>query len=471
MSANDQPMTTVLIAEAVERLTRDGLEPVVRSRAAIMLVDHLGVVLAGSRAAFVKRFREAFVPDFNARSEGDERTGGSHLVIGGPRTIDPYSAALLNGIAAHALEMDDGYTAGSVHPSAPVIPAAFAAAEVRGGVTLSQLLDAIALGTEVTCRIAESIHPQSYQRGFHNTSIVGPIGAAVAASSVCQADSDEIVSAIGLAVSTSGGLFEFLSDGSDVKRLHPGLGARNGLMSSMLAASGVTGPRTAIEGARGFWNAFGPGRLAGDREERIAGIVEGIGSDWRISRTYFKPYAFCRAVHSSIDAALYIRESSRHRAAAIASIEIRTYAKAAEYANANIKTLLDAQMSLPFGFATALTLGAAGLHEVEAAFGDPQIDELCRRVTVIEDDDLNGKYPPLRPAHVVVRYDDESVEEAFIDQPLGEPGNELSEDQIIKKAVSLSEGHRSAEVLEATFREILAMEDQDAIAMLGVLGE
>lgn len=460
--AIDGSETTVVLAGAIEHANRAGLDVAVRHRAAMMLVDHLGVVLAGSRSPFVRRFRSSLLPRGAYHSEQRPL----YLVLGDQAVPDPYASALLNGIAAHALEMDDGYTPGSVHPSAPVIPAAIAAVQVAGQRSLPRLLDAIALGTEVTCRLAEAIHPQSYQRGFHNTSIVGPIGAAVAASAVLDATADEVAHAIGLAASTSGGLFEFLSDGSDVKRIHPGLAARNGLMSSMLAASGITGPKTAIEGPRGFWNAFGPGASAPTRSERLHGIVAGFGSEWRILRTYFKPYAFCRAVHSSIDAALRIRGSDEHRAGEIESIEVRTYGKAAEYANTDIRTLLDAQMSLPFGFVTALVLGAAGLTEVEVAMSDPKVAALCRRFTVTEDDALNSQYPPLRPARATVRYADGTHAEAFVSQPLGEPGNELSEAAIVNKAISLSEGHLPADVLEATFGSILALSGRDAVDLL-----
>jgi len=159
---------------------------------------------------------------------------GPVIVPGQERRWDALSAAYLMGTAGHGLELDDGYTQGAVHPGVAVVPALLAAMQLRR-VTGAQLLDSLIVGYEIVARVAAGIHPVSRQHGFHNTAVAGPLGAAAAVGALFGFEARTIEHALGLAASSAGGLFAFLHTGGDVKRLHAGHAAREGLFAALLA--------------------------------------------------------------------------------------------------------------------------------------------------------------------------------------------------------------------------------------------
>ena len=100
-------------------------------------------------------------------------------MIGAPARVPARTAALLNGAAGHALDFDDTHTRMSGHPTAPVLPAALALAELLDA-SGAQLLTALIVGIEVESRITPLLGPAHYDTGWHATGTVGTIGAAAA---------------------------------------------------------------------------------------------------------------------------------------------------------------------------------------------------------------------------------------------------------------------------------------------------
>ena len=77
--------------------------------------------------------------------------GGQSRVMGSSTTYTPPAAAMINGTLAHSLDFDDTHAAGSLHTSAPIIPAVFAAAEMTGA-SGRDIITAIAACFEVQIR-------------------------------------------------------------------------------------------------------------------------------------------------------------------------------------------------------------------------------------------------------------------------------------------------------------------------------
>ena len=123
---------------------------------------------------------------------------GEATVFGDSRTWTPAVAALLNGALGHSLDFDDTHADASLHPSAPVVPAAFAVGELVGA-SGRDVLTAIVAGYEVCCRLRKALDPTShYARGFHPTAAAGTYGAAAAAAKLFGLSKDQIVSAFGV---------------------------------------------------------------------------------------------------------------------------------------------------------------------------------------------------------------------------------------------------------------------------------
>jgi 2-methylcitrate dehydratase PrpD len=349
MPGSDLPLTKT-IADWVSSTGTSDLPPEVSHQVRRIVVDYLTATLLGATTEPATIVREYYASHDTSRAS---------TVIGTTVRLSPPNAAAANGTAAHALDLDDGYTPGGFHPAASVVSAALSAAEDIGN-SAEDIVRAIALGYEVACRLAGSTHPHQRNRGFHNTALVGVFGAATAVGVLRDLDALRLANAYGLAGSHAGGLNAYLDEGSDVKRYHPGKAARDGLVSAELAARGLTAPTTVLEGPRGYLHAFAGGQFDLDH------LVGDLGNTWRMTRTYNKPYPCCRHVHGAIDAALDIREREGLSADDIESVRVETFAIAAHHDNKDIHHVLDAQMSLPYSVSVALVHGEVGMEQ----FGD-----------------------------------------------------------------------------------------------------
>src|SRR5690606_38208650 len=106
--------------------------------------------------------------------------------------------------------------------------------------------------------IAECLHPHASKRGFQTTPVAGTLGAAAAAGRVLGLDPNDMESALGIAASSSSGIFAYLSGGGNIKKLHPAHAAREGVFAALLAQQGIVqGPRNVAETRAGVLQAFG----------------------------------------------------------------------------------------------------------------------------------------------------------------------------------------------------------------------
>ena len=224
---------------------------------------------------------------------------GPASVLGAAMTRDAATAALVNGGLIHGLEFDDTHTASIVHGSAVLAPAALAAAQAAdapGG----DLLRAYILGWEVLVRMGLAA-PGGFQAlGFQVTSVAGSLVAALLAAELAGLDADRTVAALGIALSQASGVFEFLSNGASVKSMHPGWAAHAGLVAARLAAAGLDGPETALEGRMGLFKQFaadGAGAV-----ERFAASLASLGRHWHISEAAYKFLPCCHYLHPYVEA-------------------------------------------------------------------------------------------------------------------------------------------------------------------------
>src|SRR5438477_7963134 len=214
------------------------------------LLDTIGVMIAGAPGDVATNAETMLA---------SVRSGGKIPVPGRAKRHDLLDAAFLGGTAAHGIELDDGYRVGSAHCGCTVVPAALSVGYERC-ISGAQLIEAVVAGYEVAICLARACAPDLRQRGFHPTSAVGPFGAAVAVAKLRRLTAQQIADALGIAASASAGLFAFVNGGADIKRLHAGHAAREGIQAALLAELGVQGPPNVVEGRDGFMQAFAFGR-------------------------------------------------------------------------------------------------------------------------------------------------------------------------------------------------------------------
>lgn len=351
------------------------------------LLDTLGCLIAGSRQALTARVRETLAA---------VRTGGDTPVPGHGQTHDLLDATYLAGVAAHGLELDDGYREGSTHPGAVVIPAALATAW-HANANVETLLEAVVIGYETMTLIARLAHPAMRRKGFHPTATSGVFGAVLAAAHLRQLDAGKRRHALGLAASSAAGLFAFVSGGADVKRLHPGHAAREGVFAALLAERGLEGPPAVLEGVDGFFQAYAEPQAA------ATSFALPPHGPWGVAGCYLKPYPCCRHLHPAIDAVFALRAEHGLQAAEIDRAEIETYTIAAEHARIGWQDFASSQLSFPFVIATALRHGAVALpHFGTAARQDAATLALCGRVQITASDAMDEIYRHGRPARVTL---------------------------------------------------------------------
>lgn len=225
--------------------------------------------------------------------------GGTATVFGQASGASAADAALINGGLIHSLEFDDTHTASIAHGSAVIAATALAVSEAHCA-TGATLLGAFARGWDVLIRFGLA-SPLGFQtRGYQTTSVGGTLAAALVASELAGLSEDQSVAAIGISLSQASGVFEFLTNGSSVKSLHPGWAAHGGVVAAILARSGMTGPETSLEGRYGLFRQF-----AGDdaAPERFRTLIQDIGRHWHLPNAAYKFYPCCHYLHPFIEAA------------------------------------------------------------------------------------------------------------------------------------------------------------------------
>jgi 2-methylcitrate dehydratase PrpD len=349
-------------------------------------------------------------------------------VIGTPFRLAAQNAAFVNGAATHGLDFDDGMTRGSVHPGGSVFSALLAMAEKLGS-SSEDLIAAGVAGYDVTLRIAATVHPHTSRRGFHNTPTAGVFGATAAAARLMKLDAAQTLNALGLAGSFSGGLRAYLQDGAEVKRIHPGKAARDGIVSAELAKRGLTGPGEVIEGRYGFIQAA----AGGNAEWEL--LTGALGQRFEICNAYFKPYPACRHFHASLDAVRTIGRRTPFKIDEVARVRIGMYeAGAAGHDQKTAENLLDAQMSAPVTTALAMAFGNVTVPSFDRANLDrPDIRRLIDVTDVYVDEECERIYPGRRSGVARIELRDGRVLEERVLDPKGEGENPMTDEDLATK--------------------------------------
>jgi 2-methylcitrate dehydratase PrpD len=336
-------------------------------------------------------------------------------VMGAGRVTSAWDAALANGSFAHALELDDDHRIGVLHPGAVVVPAALAAAEVANCSGLT-FLRALLVGYEVACRLGEVYRGSLFDHALHPTALCGIFGAAAAAAVAFDLDRERFVRALGIAGTQASGLTEWRTDGSWIKRLHPGRAAHGGILAARLAQEGFTGPATIFEGEGGFFRAFTHGQAIDPQA-----MTRRLGEEFRALGTAIKPYPCCRFEHGAIDLALQAVDGGI-AAEDIARAAIRIYRTNVLSYHKVPRNAVDAQFNVPYAVAVALLRKAVRLADfTDEAIRDPAVLALAERIDVREDPQFTARYPTDYLVELKLSLRDGREEVLLSDCPSGDP--------------------------------------------------
>jgi 2-methylcitrate dehydratase PrpD len=323
--------------------------------------------------------------------------GDARLALG--RAATARAAALINGTAAHAAEVDDSFRDAMYHPGAATIAAALAAGHDTGA-TGAQFLRAVVLGYEVSTRIGVVMGRPHY-KFWHNTGTMGAFGATAAAGSLLALDETSFAHALALAGTFTAGLQQAFRLETMAKPLHAGRAAEAGVLAAQLAARGMRCSLDVLDGEHGLGQAMSTGP-----DWSHAGAT--LGQDFHITRLTFKNHIGCGHTFPAIDGALELQRQHGFAATDIERLHLGVYQPTLDIAgHVNPQTAAEARFSLHYMVATALVHGSVRLSAFEPArLDDPATRALMTRITAALDPEVDAGFPGRRAARVEVELRD-----------------------------------------------------------------
>ena len=386
-------------------------------------LDGVGALLAASNPAYsTGRLIAAFAADQGGREEASVvghgfKTGAAH-------------AALANGTMGYACDIEPHHPEGILHPIAVMVPTALAIGE-RVGASGAQFLAAVALGCEIEYRVSVALGPaQQYHLGFHPSAVCGCFGATAAAGFLLGLDAEAATRALGLAACQASGMMAWESDPTENARpFQMGMAARNGVTAALLAKSGFGGPDAVFDHGHTVFNAFSrdprPEKLTADLGRRFDGIME----------LAIKPYSCVSFLHPALDALLQLVRDEDLRPEQIDKVVLRFPTSGVHCVDGNPLKSHCAQYILPVAIVDR-GLKVADIF-IDRRTTDPTVAQLCRKVSVQADEELEKLFPDYYASIVELRTSDGRSFERRNDIARGYPETPMTEDELDEKFARL----------------------------------
>ena len=443
------------IAETYARYISSGtfedLPPHVVQDARKRILDLVGVAIAGCGLDF---------PVMAAGLMLDAGGRAQSTVIGHQQKLPMASAAFVNAVYAHSLDLDDGHRFSGFHPGVCAIPAALAVGEPTGA-TGADVIQAVVAGYEVSLRVGKSINPSHLKRGFHTTGTAGIFGAVAAAARLLRLTQQQTANAIAIAAHGASGLMQFTM----AKPLNPAHAVHQGILSARLAQQGAVGSRDIFEGKNGFLGAFSD-------SADIKSMTSQLGERFDMLVTLTKQHACCRHAHTPIDAALTLCAEQGIRPEDIESIHVRTYPVATQVCKLNLtKDPNEARFSLPISLALGIRYGQAGPDVfVKDRVDDPLVQELASKIDISISSEWEEKFAD-QYRGVTLTITTISGKEFTRSQPLakGEAELPLSDEEVFKKFDSNAQFLFSPRTSQRLLDVIMALEQHPITDLTALL--
>lgn len=372
------------------------------------------------------------------------------------------SAAFVSTVMARSSDLDDGHRYAMGHPGSFLVPTVLSYGQEKSA---KEMLTALIAGYEIYIRVGETINPASYrERGFESTSLTGAVACTATLGKLYGLSAGELKDALGLAASFTGGLIEYQNDGSLGKVLGGVWAISTALRAVQLARSGFTGPEQAIEGKRGFAQAF-------SSEPRPERAVENLGTEFKISEVYFKSHACMRGLHAAVDAILALRDQYGLSPMSVKSIAVHTTPFVGRLSKPRPETIVAAQSSLEFALAVALEQGHIASEEVLVhAMNCPETYQTAQKISLVMDGGVE-RYVKENPSHwgavrITAETLDGNICEKFVPLPLGEAENPFSWEQLAEKFTRMTRGTPYEPRAEEICQLIAAFQELDSLRAL-----
>jgi 2-methylcitrate dehydratase PrpD len=447
---------TQRLARFANELSYGRIPKEVVERAKACILDTLAVSLYGSTKPW-SRIVSRFIQESGLR--------GHSTVFGEKFSAQPAQATLANGVMAHGFELDNVRQPGAgVHPGATAFLPAFAMAQEKKA-DGKALLTAFVAACEVMSRIGVAAGNSLERRGFHAPGLTGTFGGAVAAGRLIKLNDKEMVNALGIAASYSGGLIEFsrCQEGAMIKRLHLGKAAEGGVTAALLASRGFAGPESILEGKFGFCRTYS------DSPE-LSYLTHRLGREFESMNIAIKRCACHINAHAPIEALEQLRDEFHFNPEDIRAITVGGIEKlVTHHAIYQPKDVMMAQYSIPFCVALSLYFDPTDPESFdEKKLKDKKIRAMMRKVRLEVDREIEDKGWD-RAARVTVTLSNKPCHSALVVHFKGTPGNPMSPVEVESKARKLTRALLPAGKLEHLVEAVDRLEKIGDVSSIGAL--
>ncbi|OAK93615.1 2-methylcitrate dehydratase PrpD [Phaeosphaeriaceae sp. SRC1lsM3a] len=373
---------------------------------------------------------------------------------------DAQIAALINGIASHVDDYDDTHLETIIHPAGPVASALLAIAEAYGPVNGHDFITAFVAGVEAECKLGLSVSPEHYDVGWHITSTIGSVGAAVAVGKLLRLDTTRMQHAIGVAATQVVGMQEFF--GSDTKSFHIGRAAQGGMLAALLAQNGYTSSLQALEAKYGWLHVV-------STRENVTAYFDQLGFVWEIEKNTFKPFPCGIVMHPVIDGAIQLSDETKSKGGSldnIKSVELRVNPEVLVLTGkTNPQTGLEGKFSIYHAAAIGLLYGKATPSQfTDDVVKNTTVIEMRKKINVTEDSTVSKA-----EAYINLAFTYGTTQEKHVQHAKGSIENPLTDAELQKKfmeQVRLAIGMKRAENAYMAFSNVQEMEDVANIRQL-----
>ncbi len=390
------------------------------------IYDSLATGLVGSTALGVKELME-WADEIGGREQA------TVFVFG--KKYPAHVAAMINTVMIHGFDYDDTHDVAMMHCGAIMLSTALAVAEAEGGVSGDELLAALTAGLDIHCRLGVASTIGIVESGWVYTPLLGIFGAVATAGRLMHLNEEQMLNAFGIAYAQASGNYQAIADSAWTKRLQPGLASRAAVMACQLANKGFIGAKNIFEGRFNLYHVYLHDRV--DPET----ITEGLGKVFRHEKLAYKPWPCCGPNHPPINVCLEAREKYNIDPDTVKHVEIRMNEHlyqcscVPEDVRKNVKTIVEAQFSIPYCCAAALVNGKVGLDDfTEEALKREDVQAMAKKIDGVIDPEIEKNYRArVCPVDAVIELNDGTVVRHHLEVRLGNPENPMTDKDFRQK--------------------------------------
>jgi 2-methylcitrate dehydratase PrpD len=443
---------TRVLAQYLAGAADSPLREDVQTKGRQLILDTLGSMIAGSHMPSGQ---------VGSRALGRFAGPGTSSIAGRTDTVDPVSAAFINGIQAHSDELDDSHFATLTHPAAVTVPTALALAE-HTGASGRAVLTAVAAGYDAQCRVALALDPRALmRRGFMPLSVCASFGAAASGAVMLRLDTDGVEQALGLAGLQACGLWACANEGTHMaKAIASGAPVRNGVTCALLVSAGFAGPPAIFEGPDGVLKAFSD---SSDPEP----LTDALGERFEILLTSIKKHTCGGPIRGAVDGLFELMDAHALDAEDLENVTVHI-ARTACYI---VDNRPDPAICLQYVVAVAAidrVVNVRQVHSPDRVEAD-DVRLMQQRVTLIPDDEYEKVWPHQRPTRISIRTRDGRTFQTVVTDAIGSHKRPMTDDQVREKFRVATGDVIAPEIAESIVDVVAGFDSAEDVRRLGEL--